>query len=193
MFRDLLTIIIVLGVALGLGSWSAQEVTREFSGFGQVTVDGWRAQPFEGSAEADAYTRARIARQGEFVLGAAEGLRFQRDQDNEDQPLTAHCIYRLTGTVSDSRAWGLSVGEVTPDNEAGDQVALTTSATTFYEPDGSLDIVLAKRIQPGNWHALPVDNLFELTLTLYDTSVVSGSGLTVPSLPMISRVRCDDR
>ena len=50
--------------------------------FGAVTAGAWTAWPTAGSADADPYSLATLARTGEVPLGAGEGIAFTAEDDS---------------------------------------------------------------------------------------------------------------
>lgn len=105
MIRELLTVIGTLAIALGLGIWSAREATARYPHIGALELGVWRAYPSVGTAQADPYLRAKVARETIFVLGSAEGLEFIAETDSAGAPLNARCDYRIDGRVTNARLW----------------------------------------------------------------------------------------
>jgi hypothetical protein len=192
MLKLILTVSLTLAISLGGGIWSAELATREFHGFGTMTIGGWEAQPRAATAEADAYSRAYTARSGTFVRGSAEGLTLYRSTDDAGDPLVGHCRYEIDGRVRPAHEWTLDIGGSADGTDGRDTlVSLTNSQLTNYRPDGSFAITLDQTIAPGNWVRPATRSPFTLFLTLYDTAIASNTGLNTPVLPAVRKVACD--
>jgi hypothetical protein len=93
------------GIALGLGSaWLA---LRASASFGHANGP-WRASLLAGSADADLYTRARVAAGGLLALNRGETMYFVAATDSAGRPLRARCAYRIAGTPPPGRWWSLT-------------------------------------------------------------------------------------
>ena len=58
---------------------------------------------------------------------------------------------------------------------------------------GSVSLTIAERISGGNWAPPPADAAnFMLELLLLDTPIGSGVGLSVPQLPRVQMIGCDN-
>jgi hypothetical protein len=97
---------VVAAVALGLGS--AWGVLRSQSGFGGEAAGPWRASTLAGSADADLYTRARVALGGLLALNRAETMYFLAQTDSAGRPLRSRCSYRISGTPPQARWWSVT-------------------------------------------------------------------------------------
>jgi hypothetical protein len=98
---------VIVGVALGVASaWAALSVgASTFSEeFGH-----WRYNRAAGSAAADPYTRAIVARVGLLALSAREARYFTMYEDEHGRPLSEGCIYELTGAPMDVRWWSVTL------------------------------------------------------------------------------------
>lgn len=190
--RTVLLILAALAIAAVTGLGSAYYLTRREPPFGEVRVGPWAAWPQIGSAAIDPYARAIVAREGSLPLGAGEGLAFQATEDSEGARLRGDCLYRVHGGVPVSRAWTLTVfdaGGALPANATGRNGF--TSHEILRAPDGTVDIVLSREVQPGNWLMLPATDGLRLVLRLYGTSVSAMTGtVEVGSLPRVDRVAC---
>ncbi len=100
-----LVLLVVLATALGLGSaWLA---LKRSDGFG-ARVGPWQANLLAGSADADAYTRARVAVGGLLALNRAETMYYIAATDSDGQPLRSRCSYRVSGPPPKARWWSLT-------------------------------------------------------------------------------------
>lgn len=96
---------VVAGVALGLGS--AWWVLRGVGHFG-VAAGPWRASLLAGSADADAYTRARVALGGLLALNRDETMYYVAATDSDGRALRSRCSYRVAGLPPPGRWWSVT-------------------------------------------------------------------------------------
>lgn len=184
--------LIVLLIGLLLGGLSTQFSIRQSHGLGAINVGPWSAWPFVGGAEVDPYTSARATADGTLPLGAAEGLAFEANSDNGDNPLLRECTYKIAGNTPPSRFWTLAA--YTPSGERivvnDTETAATHSGRVLRFPDGSFLISASPQPKAGNWLRLDNTGPFKLILRLYDTPITSNSGVIDPIMPTITRESC---
>jgi hypothetical protein len=95
----------LLAVAIGLGSaWLA---LRSVSAFG-VAAGPWRVSTLAGSADADLYTRARVALGGLLALNRSETMYYVAGTDSSGHPLRSRCSYRVSGAPPAARWWSVT-------------------------------------------------------------------------------------
>lgn len=177
---------LLIALALGLSSaWFMVAAPR--IGYG---VGAWKAVPAVSAETADPYTRARVARTGEIVLGAGEGLVFIAETDDDGRRLEGACDYRLSGRTPTARLWTLSVTD-----DAGEPPTSTSGRTALVsreilrDADGRFEIAVAATARPGNWlpsHAKGPQRLF---FRLYDTPLALSPDPTM-RMPRIVRGAC---
>jgi hypothetical protein len=183
-----LMIVVALGTGFGL-SWYALNDGRLF---GAIEIGPWQAWRDVGVPGPDPYTRAYIARSGALELGASEGLQFVATLDSDNRRLDRNCRYRIDGSTPPARFWTLV--PVAPDT--GAPITRPDGPTDFHSArlsraaDGSIELYVSKTLAPQNWLEIAGDGPFNLVLTLYDTSSLSGSGANVAALPSIIREAC---
>ena len=96
---------VVAGVALGLGSaWWALRGVGHFG----VAAGPWRASLLAGSADADAYTRARVALGGLLALNRDETMYYVAATDSDGRALRSRCSYRVSGLPPPGRWWSVT-------------------------------------------------------------------------------------
>jgi hypothetical protein len=96
---------VVAGVALGLGSaWWALRGVGHFG----VAAGPWRASLLAGSADADPYTRARVAIGGLLALNRDETMYYVAGTDSDGQALRSRCSYRVSGLPPPGRWWSVT-------------------------------------------------------------------------------------
>ena len=159
--------------------------------FGAYRVGPWAAWPSVGAKAPDHYTRAFLARNGALQLGDSEGVQFLATTDSDGRPLDRTCRYRIDGTTPVASFWTLiatnadGVDIARPDGLAGFESSRIARAN-----DGSLVLYVSRKLAPQNWLEITGDGPFQLNLTLYDTSTLSGVGSSVATLPAIIREAC---
>lgn len=193
MIREFLTIICTLAIALGLGIWSAREATARYPQIGALELGVWRAYPAVGTAQADPYLRAKVARESIFVLGSAEGLEFVAETDSDGALLHSRCDYSVDGRVTNARLWTLQTSDKPRAlNDTETRLAVSNSHIVGYRTDGEFTLHLTKQIVPGDWAPLREEGTFHLVLTAYDSAIASSTGVATPELPRITAENCTD-
>lgn len=179
-----------IGAGLGLGSaWLAVENPYPF---GERRTQAWTAWPDIGAPGADPYARAIVARTGDVPLVQGEGIAFHARVDDDDVPLDAACVYRITGETPAARYWTLTLTDEegrlvrTPQGRPS-----LTSAEVLREEDGSFAIALARRPRSGNWLQMPESGRVQAILRLYDSPVATAFGwLSEGGMPRVERLSC---
>jgi hypothetical protein len=179
-----------LATLVGLGA-TYFALTRG-AAFGALKIGAWTAFPRTGTADADPYARASIARTGLLPVGLGDGVSFAATTDDQNQFLDGRCNVLLSGTTPTARFW-----TVTLYNATGQLVANSvnrfgfTSQEIVRRADGTFDIAVTPRASTGNW--LPTGGIerYRLELRLYDTpvGVSTRAGKEVP-MPTIKTESC---
>jgi hypothetical protein len=184
-----LAIAIIIATTIGLATaWYA--VDRGLV-FGTVTVGSWKAWPMEGSANADPYSLAMLARSGEVPLGGGEGIAFTAETDRDGRLLDGRCTYAVDGQTPPARLWTLTAYDA-----AGRLMPNPAKRTGFLSreilrrPDGSFLITVTGEVTPGNWLPIAPVERFRLVFRLYDTPLTTGSQLAGVTMPAIIASRC---
>lgn len=185
--RLLLSIAIALTVGFGLSYYALTDGRL----FGAVTLGPWTAWPDAGSPAPNPYTRGHLTREAALQLGRSEGLQFVATTDSDNAPLKLECSYLLAGHVPVSTFWTLSAVDATWVNLAapGTDPALRSSEIVR-ETDGMFRVHIGTRLRPGNWLELAGEGEFQLVLTLYDTTALSGFASSDASMPSITLEQC---
>lgn len=175
-------------VGLGLTYWAL----ARGAAFGALTIGSWTAWPKTGTPDADPYARATIARTGQLPVALGDGVSFTARTDDGGKELDGRCDVVISGVTPAARYWTLTLY-----NSAGELAANSvnrhgfTSQEIVRQSDGSFEIVVAPRANPGNW--LPTGGVerYGLVLRLYDTAVgvSTKAGREVP-MPAISTRSC---
>jgi hypothetical protein len=181
---------LAIAAVVGLGL-TYMSLTRGL-GFGGLTVENWTAFPKTGTADADPYARASIARTGRLPTAIGDGVSFTVVDDDDGKVLDGRCDVVISGVTPTARFWTLTLY-----NRDGGLVANSvnrfgfTSQEIVRRADGVFEVVVAPRAKPGNW--LPTGGIarYELVLRLYDTpvGVATKAGREVP-MPAITTKSC---
>jgi hypothetical protein len=157
-----------------------------------LTIGSWTAWPKTGTVEADPYAHASIARVGRLPTALGDGVAFTASADDNGRPLDGRCDVVLAGVTPAARFWTLTLY-----SPGGELVANSinrfgfTSQEIVRRADGSFEIVVAPRANPGNW--LPTGGIerYVLILRLYDTAVgvSTKAGREVP-MPIVTVRSC---
>jgi len=179
-----------LATLIGLGG-TYLALTRG-TAFGALKIGAWVALPKTGTAGADPYARASIARSGQLPTGLGDGVAFTAQADDNDKPLDGRCDVMLSGTTPAARFW-----TVTLYSPSGQLVANSvnrfgfTSQELVRNADGTFQIAITPRASAGNW--LPTGGVerYLLMLRLYDTAVgvSTRAGKEVP-MPTLKVEKC---
>ncbi len=179
-----------IATLIGLGA-TYIAITRG-AAFGALKLGAWTAWPKTGTAAADPYARATIARTGQLPIGLGDGVGFSAQHDDAGRFLDGRCEVVLSGVTPPARFWTLTLYNVD-----GQLVANTvnrygfTSQEIIRRTDGSFEIAVAPRATAGNW--LPTGGLerYLLVLRLYDTAVgVSTRAGREAPMPAITTRAC---
>lgn len=155
-----------------------------------VTVGPWQASLVAGSADADMYTRARIAIGGLFALNRSETIYFFASRDDDHQPLRARCTYRVQGKPVASRWWSITA-------YADDHFLIPNAANRFsfnmgnleLGSDGAFEVIAAPTEQSGDW--LPTgggSGGFNLLFRLYNPAPDLAADPAAAQLPSIKQI-----
>jgi len=184
-------ILYVLLLALGLGIGSAYAVLKGAPPFGARSFGPWHVWPKLGSAEADPYMRAIVARRGDIPLATGEGLALTALVDNSGRQLDSACSYRVGSSAPAARWWTLTVydadGKLAP-SELGRNGF--TSPEILRDAQNGFTISLSRALSAGNWLQLPPSGPFSVVLRLYDIPGAAGLSMNAEDLPTIERLEC---
>jgi hypothetical protein len=187
-------IAITVAVALTCGAYMTWYSIRGTDKFGAVTIGGWIAYPEAGTAVADPYAKARLARDASLSLGAAEGVTFFADRDETGLQLTGSCSYLISGSSPSARIWTLyAVGsnQIPLQLDDANWPSSLHSNSILYESSGGFRISVAATARQDNWLAVKAGQNFSLAFTLYDSPVATNKGLIDTSFPSVKKVNCD--
>jgi len=190
--RLLLGTLFALAVAAFVGLGATYLALSRGAAFGALTIGSWTAWPKTGTADADPYARASIARTGQLPIALGDGVSFTARSDENGKLLDGRCVVVLAGITPAARFWTLTLY-----NAAGDLAANSVGRHGFSsqeivrQADGSFEIVVAPRAQSGNWIPTGGIERYALVLRLYDTAVgiSTKAGREVP-MPSVTTRGC---
>lgn len=188
MIRRVATAFAVLFVAVLLAASSAWWLVLR-GGTPTVSVGAWRMSALAGSADADLYTRARVAIAGLFALNASETIYFEAARDDAGHALRANCGYMLTGRKLDARWWSITA-------YADDLFLIPNAEKRFsynmgnlaYGPDGGFVLTAGPVARPGNWLPTGTRGGFRLLLRLYNPAPALLAHVQTAPVPSIAQV-----
>lgn len=185
-------ILFVLAIGIGVGAVTAWFSIQRSHGIGAINIGVWTAWPFAGGSEADPYTVARVISDSAVPLGAAEGLAFETQHDDDGEPLRLECAYRLEGTTPPARLWTLTPYRLDnrPIESLGEMPVHASSHGLLWFPDGTFHLTVGGPPAPGNWIAARGEGRYRLVMRLYDTPITSSSGLVDPVMPRVIALGC---
>lgn len=180
-------VVVLAGALLGLGS-AFFAIT---SGRGELRSGVWVTSLTYGSAEADVYTRARVALFGLLALSREQAVYYTAARDSSGERLSGDCTYVVTGRDLDARWW--SITAYGPDSHLipNDANIYSYSRTTVArEADGSFVIRVSAERQPGNWLPVRRGERFDMTARFYNPDVSVLEEPAAVRLPTVVRETC---
>lgn len=190
--RLLLGSLFALAVAALVGLGATYLALTRGAAFGELSIGSWTAWPKTGTADADPYARASIARTGQLPIALGDGVSFTAQSDDNGKHLDGRCDVVLSGITPVARFWTLTLYN-TDGELAANSVGRHgfSSQEIVRQADGSFQIVVSPRANPGNW--LPTGGIerYALVLRLYDTAVgvSTKAGREVP-MPAVTTRSC---
>ncbi len=182
--------IFIVGGAVGVGS--AFMMIGNGAMFGSIDNAGWRSSSTIGSVDADAYTRALVARIGLLGLNQNETIYYNRTADEAGRPLDARCVYRLEGAALPARWWSITL--YASDHFLavnGDDAPSIDATSIIAEPDGGWSAsVAATRGQAPNWISAKHAGAFSLSIRLYNPEAAVRDDMAGVALPTLTRESC---
>jgi hypothetical protein len=181
-------IFVAIALIFGLGSaWRA--VNHGF--FATSNRYGpWVLWLREGTADADPYTIAQVARQGALPITAASAMVFTATRDSAGSHLSGNCTYEIRGYAVPSLWWNLSAfktgGEIM-SNKTGRSGF--SSGNILMAADGTFTVRLSPDVQPGNWIPASRGNRVILRLSvlrpLNPDSLLKSDGDILPEITLL--------
>jgi hypothetical protein len=190
--RLLLGSLFALAVAAIVGLGATYFALTRGAAFGTLSIGSWSAWAKTGTVDAEPYARATIARTGQLPIALGDGVSFTSLTDDSGKLLDGRCNVVLSGVTPAARFWTLTLY-----NSTGELVANSvnrygfTSQEIVRRADGSFEIAVSPRANPGNW--LPTGGVerYALVLRFYDTAVgvSTKAGREIP-MPAVNTRSC---
>ena len=193
MLKNISVVVIAAAIAILGGAWVTSATLLNFNRIGSITIGIWAAHPLEGTPDSDPYAKARLARDASIAMGAAEGVTFFAEDDDDGETLVGTCDYVLKGANLAARFWTLSSLDTNKRTVIEAREGLPVSLTSdnlAYGAKQQFEIEISAYARPGNWLAITPGETFLLALNLYDSPIATNKGLVATQLPSIKRVRC---
>ena len=189
-------LVLAIGAALVLGLGSAYQAVRSGLSGGEVANGPWRTSLVTGSADADLYTRARVAVGGLLALAPSETVYWNAERDGDGRPLDARCDYAVAGAELPARWWSVTAYAADHFLIPNDAGRYSFSQTTLArEPGGpwTMRVSTEPASEGENW--LPSGRTgatgpFALTLRLYNPAAEVYERPASVALPRIEREAC---
>jgi hypothetical protein len=164
-YKILLSLLLALGLGLGSAYWALKISTAKT----WQTNGGWQYHPGIGSQSADMYTRALVAWVGLFALNKTETIYYTTNRDQDGQTLTSSLDYRIEGRDLGARWWSITLYGHDYYLVANQENRHSYNmANLVREADGSFIIRVSRTPKPGNWLPSGNEEVFDLTLRLYN-------------------------
>ena len=180
-------VFIALFTGLGLTYYSLAD--GKF--IGTYHLGSWTTWAKAGTPNPDPYTKAFISLGNTLRLGRSEGIQFTTQRDGNGDLLQKNCNYSISGDVPTATFWTLRA--LAPDGHSITPVGANQaiqSKRISRSNNGKATIKVGALLTDGNWLEITGEGYFELILTLYDASVLSGFGGTIDKLPIITNEGC---
>ncbi len=209
----------ILFVGLFVGGVLAWLSIQKNHGFGTLTIGQWTAWPQAGSINADPYSKAKVAADGDVPLGAAEGIAFHSITDQRGNALRRNCQYRLSGMTPPARLWTLAAHDLNDRAlfRSDGRPSNLVSRELLRESNGQFEIFAGPELASKNWLEVSGDGdggggigvvsddgssggdqgsrrgrdeLFKLILRLYDSPVTSAGREADATMPTVTLIAC---
>ena len=199
MRRILLTLVgAVLGLAAGAaGAFMAAGMAGPGLRLGgEINVAGWTSDWTIGSAAANPWPRARVARHGLLALTKEEAVYFTTNTDTDGGRLSEECTYRVSGGAMPALWWSVTLYDATsylPRNRDNALSFDQTKAEASGEGEAWSFLIAAEGPEEGGWGSSHAAGRFDLTLRLYKpaTALIEAPETTLPA-PRVERLSCGD-
>jgi len=199
MLRHIFLACLIFIASIGGGAWSVDVILRQFDGFGRLQIGQWQAFPHSGTQEADIYARARAVKLETLALGRSEGLVFTLWHDEKGHRLRTSCRYQLEGMIPESSFFTLYAVDtgMYPQRAASGHPFGINSDNVLRSQNGDYSIIIASNAQGGNWLAINKNDStdiaeYGLVLTLYDTPIITATGMSDLDMPRLTRIDGED-
>lgn len=157
----------VVAVVVGgvIGYFTVNPLLNLVTRLSTVRIGPWGTSLAAGSASANPYLRAWIAKHALLALKKEETIYFSAYSDDDGEPLRGECDYRIEGRAPDARWWSITVygeDDFLIPNEQGRYSWGSTEIAL--DEEGRFTIHLSRTPKPGYW--LPTGEAKRLCLSL---------------------------
>ena len=161
----------MLGALLGVGTAlaAAGMVGQGISLGGRVDARGWHSDWTIGSASANPWTRARVARHGLLALNKDEAVYFTKALDDAGDKLTDNCTYKVSGGAMPAQWWSITLYNASsylPDN-SDNALSFDLTDAAGAGDAGAWSFTVSPNQAEGGWVSSNNAGHFDLTLRLY--------------------------
>lgn len=180
-------------ILLGVGGGAALAVHQVRSAdLGQQVTNGpWSTNTDNGTTDASALSRARVALFGLLALPAKEAMYFRADSDSAGAPLDGNCTYTVSGGEMDARWWSITLykGEGWLVKNEANRWSVGSNAPPR-DAKGNWSFTVSPEKAEGIW--LPTGRIpeFDLTLRTYHPRGALIDNPAKAKLPVIKKERC---
>ena len=184
-----MAMIVVAGVALGLGSAAATLWTM--GNGGAIRVGPWVTPVDAGGVDRGPYSRAVIALRATLGLSRKEAIYFAATADSAGAALEGDCTYTVTGPDLPARWWSITLyGSdhylvANPENRWS-----FASVNIAHDPGGGFTIWIGPDRHAGNWLDSAGAGSLLLLARLYRPVASAAAAPAGIVLPSITRVGC---
>ena len=178
----------VFSVLCGVvGGWASALSFIDSVGSNPVGAGGtWRLWDLASGKASNPYARAHFLMEGRVPPAQSLFQVYTSSIDDDGSTLLSGCVYRISAKDLEARWWSLSVG---PSNsQEKDSSAAVTSDEVVRDPDGSLNVAMARYPVAGNWIRPAVEGALTLQLVVSNTDGLQAAG--EQKLPSVKRVSC---
>lgn len=180
-------------ILLGLGGGAVFAVNQiRDADFGRQLTNGpWATNTDNGTADASALARARVALYGLLALPAKEAMYFQARTDSDGAPLSGICTYTVSGGALDARWWSITLyqGKGWLVKNAANRWSVGGNAPVR-DPQGNWSFTVSPEKAEGVWLPTGRTLLFDLTLRAYHPHGALLNDPAKAKLPTIKKERC---
>ena len=182
-----------LCILLGLAGGTAYAVHQVRNGSlgRQVTNGPWSANTDNGTADASALSRARVALFGLLALPAKEAMYFTARTDSDGAALNGKCTYTVSGGELDARWWSITLykGEGWLVKNAANRWSVGGNAPVR-DAAGNWSFTVSPEKVEGVWLPTGRTPQFDLTLRTYHPKGALLDNPAKAKLPTIKKERC---
>jgi hypothetical protein len=179
---------IALGLIVGLfsGWWAIT------GGMGGENYSGWHGSRVTGSRDAGPWLRARVAVSGLLALNRSQAIYFTRKADDQGEPFSEQCRYRVTGGALPGKWWSVTVYAADNYLPLNNDKALSFDATEVTaDARGQWTAILSStRPESGAWASTSKAGNFDITLRIYQPEQRAQDDFESITMPQVTKLDC---